>query len=196
MEWPSKNVPHGGIFHTAKANYSPDTKNYLKLLMDESHMNNKLRNKVNYTLRNGQSLPKFVSDGPKYYSGKNPQPPVLIRLSNWGKRSREAIVGSGAYDVPPFVPDHSKEDREKDKERLQKIMAFGKPNEREIIIKKKKAPQPKKQLNKFDLIVQEIEDRQNWLKEIEELGEGHQYRDLINMQIQEKLRELDQLKSN
>lgn len=29
MQWPSKNVSQGGIFHTAKATYSPETKNFL-----------------------------------------------------------------------------------------------------------------------------------------------------------------------
>lgn len=44
--------------------------------------------------------------------------------------------------------------------------------------------------------MQEIQERQIWLKEMEELGEGHKYREVINLQIQARLRELDKLKSS
>lgn len=42
--------------------------------------------------------------------------------------------------------------------------------------------------------MKEIQDRQEWLKEMEELGEGHKHREVINLQIQARLREMEKIK--
>lgn len=42
--------------------------------------------------------------------------------------------------------------------------------------------------------MQEIKDREEWLKEMEELGEGAKYRLMIKQQIQEKFNEIEKLK--
>ncbi|KAJ8951565.1 hypothetical protein NQ318_020441 [Aromia moschata] len=38
MEWPSKNVRPGGVLHCAKANYSPETHQFLKLLRNDGSL--------------------------------------------------------------------------------------------------------------------------------------------------------------
>lgn len=40
---------------------------------------------------------------------------------------------------------------------------------------------------------QDIKDREEWLKEMEQLGEGDKYRHIIEQQIQEKVREMSRL---
>lgn len=45
----------------------------------------------------------------------------------------------------------------------------------------------------FFPVMQEIKDRENWLKEMEELGEGNKYKLIIEQQIQEKVREMNRL---
>lgn len=48
----------------------------------------------------------------------------------------------------------------------------------------------------FDVIsvVQEIQEREEWLKQMEELGEGKQHRLVIQQQIQARVREMEKMK--
>ncbi|GJQ72345.1 hypothetical protein Trydic_g3432 [Trypoxylus dichotomus] len=195
MEWPSKSIAYGGVFHPPKVQYSPETKNFLKLLMDESRLNNNIRKKINYALRSGDPLPAMHSDRGDYRR-REQQPPIMIRPGSSRRRTQTDIVKSGAYERDKFVPDRSKEDREVLKARLQNIMANGREPLKKPI--KKELPKSNKepQTNKFDEIMQEIKERQDWLSEMEALGEGHKHKEVINLQIQAKLRELRELKPN
>ncbi|KRT78199.1 hypothetical protein AMK59_6937, partial [Oryctes borbonicus] len=161
--------------------------------MDESVLNNTLRKKINYALRTGDPLPSIHSDRGDYRQ-RVQQPPLIIRPGSSKRRTRTDIVNSGAYEREKFVPDHSKEDREVLKARLQNIMADGREPLRKPVKKQLPKSHEKPQMNKFDEIIQEIKDRQEWLEEMESLGEGHKHREVINLQIQAKLRELEKLK--
>lgn len=44
--------------------------------------------------------------------------------------------------------------------------------------------------------MQEIKERQDWLNDMEALGEGHKHREVINLQIEARLREIQKLKPN
>ncbi|KAI4456549.1 hypothetical protein MML48_8g00007059 [Holotrichia oblita] len=197
MEWPSKSIPCGGVFQPSKVQYSQETKNYLKLLMDESRLNNNIRQKINYALRDGDPLPNLHSSRSDRGRRIERQPPVLFRPGSSRRRTYSEIINSGAYERDKFVPDRTKEDREILKTRLQNIMANGKESLKKPVVQKiETKAKDKPEMNKFDELKQEIEERQIWLKEMEEIGEGHKYREVINLQIQARLRELNKLKSN
>ncbi|XP_018569045.1 UPF0193 protein EVG1 homolog [Anoplophora glabripennis] len=193
MEWPSRNVAHGGILHAHKVSYSPETHKFLKLLMDESKMTMMQRNKLNYYLRNGEPLPsaRKISSGSKLNV-----PLVTIRPGSSKRRSRDTIIKSGVYERDKYYPIHPKVDREKEKEKLQDKMAYNK----EIKVRKAKVLKGKDkgddevEINRFDQLMQEIKDREDWLKEMEELGQGEKYRLIITQQIQSKVREMQNLK--
>lgn len=44
------------------------------------------------------------------------------------------------------------------------------------------------------LVMREIKDREEWLREMEELGQGEKYKLIITQQIQSKVREMESLK--
>lgn len=43
-------------------------------------------------------------------------------------------------------------------------------------------------------MVNEIKEREEWLHEMEDLGEGHKYKLLIQQQIEARVREMEKLK--
>lgn len=87
-------------------------------------------------------------------------------------------------------------DLEKEKHRLQTILATGKePEER----KRKPTPTPGRQedpapeVDRFDELVKEIQERKEFLADMEALGQGRQYRGLILAEISQKLREMEDI---
>ncbi|XP_066246066.1 UPF0193 protein EVG1 homolog [Euwallacea similis] len=194
MEWPSRNIHQGGILHPAKATYSPETHQFLKVLMEESKLSMMQRKKVNYFLRNGEPLPTLGS------WSRNRRSKILevtIRPGSSKKRSRDDIVSSGAYEREPFRATCPVVDREREKEKLANKMAYNKDIlvTKEKIIRKIESEEVKVDPNKFDQLVQDIKEREQWLKEMEELGQGDKYRVIIEQQIQNKVIEMKRLKT-
>ncbi|CAH1977917.1 unnamed protein product [Acanthoscelides obtectus] len=183
-----------GILHPRKVTYSPETHQFLKLLMDETKMSTMQRNKMNYYLRNGEPLPSLS----RSRSGRNPHiPDVTIRPGSPRRRTRETIIRSGVYERESFRPTYPVVDREKEKEKLQNKMAFNKDitvNPVKVMTKIVESKMDKDEQNRFDQIMEEIKEREKWLKEMEFLGEGNKYRHIIAQQIQEKVREISRLK--
>nr|XP_024643324.1 UPF0193 protein EVG1 isoform X3 [Macaca nemestrina]XP_024643325.1 UPF0193 protein EVG1 isoform X3 [Macaca nemestrina]XP_024643326.1 UPF0193 protein EVG1 isoform X3 [Macaca nemestrina]XP_024643327.1 UPF0193 protein EVG1 isoform X3 [Macaca nemestrina] len=82
------------------------------------------------------------------------------------------------------IMDIMKRDLEKEKQRLQNIFAMGKdPEER-----KRKAPParqeaPAPEQDRFEELVKEIQERKEFLTDMEALGQGKQYRGIILAEI-------------
>lgn len=85
-------------------------------------------------------------------------------------------------------------DLEKEKRRLQNIFATGKePEER-----KRKPPPvqqeaPAPELDRFEELVKEIQERKAFLADMEALGQGRRYRGVILTEISQKLQEMEDL---
>ncbi|RZB39072.1 UPF0193 protein EVG1 -like, partial [Asbolus verrucosus] len=186
MDWPSKNVPRGGILHPAKASYSPETHQFLRVLMDENKLSMFQRKKIDYYLRNGEPLPLPSSRTGDELKARRKPPTVLVRPGSSKRRTRETILKSGAYEREKFVPKHSRIDREKEKNRLQNRMAFGKDVEPKRPVVRIKESDAVHEINRFDQLVNEIKEREEWLQKMEELGQGNKYRLVIQQQIQAK----------
>ncbi|XP_030760632.1 UPF0193 protein EVG1 homolog [Sitophilus oryzae] len=193
MQWQSKNVPQGGILQPPRASYSPETHNFLKVLMEESRMSAMQRRKVDYILRNGEPLPPLQR---KMSRPKNNIPEVTIRPGSSKRRSREAILLSGAYEKDIFRPIKPGMDREREIEKLANKMAYREDVHvtKSKVLKKLEKEKVELAANRFDQLVQEIKEREEWLKEMDELGEGNKYKLIIEQQIQNKVREMDRLK--
>ncbi|XP_052016404.1 UPF0193 protein EVG1 [Apodemus sylvaticus] len=91
------------------------------------------------------------------------------------------------------IMDTMKRDLEKEKRRLQNIFATGKDME-----ERKKGPNVRKEdpapeLDRFDELVKEIQDRKEFLAAMEALGQGKQYRGIILAEISQKLREMEDI---
>uniref|UniRef100_A0A2K6B4F8 Chromosome 22 open reading frame 23 n=1 Tax=Macaca nemestrina TaxID=9545 RepID=A0A2K6B4F8_MACNE len=97
---------------------------------------------------------------------------------------------------PPTAREQFKppRDLEKEKQRLQNIFAMGKdPEER-----KRKAPParqeaPAPEQDRFEELVKEIQERKEFLTDMEALGQGKQYRGIILAEISQKLREMEDI---
>ncbi|CAG5051763.1 unnamed protein product [Parnassius apollo] len=87
------------------------------------------------------------------------------------------------------------EDREKLKERLASVMAYGEQGLQPSTMPRLVKQPPKLPTNKemwHDLVTQ-IRERADWLAEMEMLGEADAHRDMIQDQIAERMRALDAL---
>ncbi|XP_050298553.1 UPF0193 protein EVG1 homolog [Anthonomus grandis grandis] len=191
MEWPSKNIPQGGILHPAKASYSPETHQFLKVLMDESKLSMMQRKQINYILRNGEPLP-VPGARPK----KNTKiPKVTIRPGSSRRRSKEDIVNSGAYERETYRSNVPLMDREREKDKLANKMAYNDDVKvsKSRILKKVEKEEVALEPNRFDQLVEEIREREEWIKEMEKLGQADKYRLIIEQQIQDKVREMQRL---
>ncbi|KAF6117683.1 hypothetical protein HJG60_001796 [Phyllostomus discolor] len=93
------------------------------------------------------------------------------------------------------IMDTMKRDLEKEKRRLQNIFAMGKDKG-----ERKRKPPPTKQQkspvpepDRFEELVKEIQERKEFLADMEALGQGRQYRGIILAEISQKLREMEDI---
>ncbi|CAB3223678.1 unnamed protein product [Arctia plantaginis] len=188
ITWPSKNIPHGGIFHTRVANPSYGQRELLKVLLEESKLTLTQNQKNAYLLRQqDDTKPTHQPQSRK----------LLIRPRTSRRRSLSEIRSSGAYDYGGYQPLKRGQDREQMKEKLANTMTYGDAEEQPkpmIISTKKKGP-PKLPTNKekWNELVTQIRERTEWLAEMEYLGHGAAHRDIIGDQIAERMRALDAL---
>ncbi|XP_047024093.1 UPF0193 protein EVG1 homolog isoform X1 [Helicoverpa zea] len=188
ITWPSKNVPHGGIFHTRVAEPTENQRELLKVLLEESKLTIAQRQKSAFKLRAHE---ENKSDRELLVR----MPVVRPRTSR--RRSLSTIRESGVFDADRYRPLKRGEDREKMKERLANTMAYGddqeqRPKPPPAISKK---PQPQLPTNKqmWHELVTQIRERTEWLAEMEYLGQAAPHRDIIKDQIAERMRALDAL---
>ncbi|XP_036338405.1 UPF0193 protein EVG1 homolog [Rhagoletis pomonella] len=197
--WPSERIPQGGLFHTPKFEYSKETADLLTALMAESKMSMMMRKKINYHLRNGEPLPK---PEPPRFNTKDPETGALdiLRHARLAKRkSLEQILASDAYKLPPYRPKPTNRmPTEKEKKLLQEAMSGMRLAETSL--KAKRKPKSRNDFNAteenlIDELLDQINERANWLAEMEELGEGKRFRNEVREQITERLRHIKALEA-
>ncbi|ETN63274.1 hypothetical protein AND_005016 [Anopheles darlingi] len=197
MDWPSTRVAQGGLFHTPRARYTKETQDLIKVLMEEAKLTILQRNKINYHLRNGEPLP--LPKEPKYEQEYSNFLPLAIPRKNIKKRSLNTIIESGAFDVEKYVPHKPKEPIEKMKQKLQEQMSGIKvfPDDgrrRQRVVRSKSEDCMDFAVpDRASELLEEINERVQWLEEMEALGEGKKHRATIQLQIAEKLNELKRL---
>ncbi|XP_072512160.1 UPF0193 protein EVG1 isoform X3 [Notamacropus eugenii] len=157
-----------GFWHSRQSSYTPETCQLLK---------------------GGEALPSYCNP----VSSQKPMPkrinslclpPILAPRPHL--RPAEVCQATEAYTRDQFKPRPCR-DIEKEKERLQNIFANGK----EGIEKKKKKPSVRQaellpsdpEPDRFEELVKEVHERQEFLAEMEALGRGKQYRGIILTEI-------------
>lgn len=105
IEWPSTRIPQGGIFHPPKVQYSKDTHDLMKVLMEEANLTMMQRKKLNYHLRSGDPLPPpNQNESNLMNDDENMQAyNIMMRVRNSRRRGLDEIKASGAYDKEKFV---------------------------------------------------------------------------------------------
>lgn len=187
--------------------------------MEEAKLTNLQRNKINYHLRNGSSLPAKEEEEPRTTRGGC----LTARLRyDARRRSLDAIKLSGAYEIPDSVVGPFREPTDLAKKRLQATMSGIKGTPRtarrgkrqtgnlgandEVVLDAHQQIQMCRWLkfkyyihkNIFNIsillsVLDEIKDRAEWLDDMERLGQGKKPRTMIQSQIAEKLREIKRL---
>ncbi|XP_004634662.1 UPF0193 protein EVG1 isoform X3 [Octodon degus] len=149
-------------------------------------------------LKEGDPLPLQCSPTSSQMTAPSKQPASAICLSP-GLTTRSHLrpaslcQANGAYSRDQFRPQATR-DLEKEKRRLQNIFATGKdPEER-----KRKGPparqeEPAHELDRFEELVREVQERKEFLAAMEALGQGRQYHGIILTEISQKIREMEDI---
>ncbi|XP_063740035.1 UPF0193 protein EVG1 isoform X2 [Eleginops maclovinus] len=166
-----------------------------KMMMQESRLNHLQRKQINECLKNGAALP--LNSDPKSSSS-----PVQQKTSKCvqkrvpGKpqrRSAESCRLGNSYVREKFCPGPSR-DLEKEKRRLQNILATG---EEEPTASKNFAAcrnqEVAEQRDRYQIVLDEIQERRQFLTEMGSLGQERQYTNIINSEISQRIRELQVL---
>ncbi|XP_063361985.1 UPF0193 protein EVG1 homolog [Cydia amplana] len=189
VQWPSKSIPHGGIFHTRTVEPSVAQQQFLKVLLEESKLSIAQRQKQAWALRQEDEA-------------KEPRCPrrevTMIRPKTSRRRSLSAIKESGVFELDKYIPLKRGEDREALKAKLAMSMEHGDTPEQgppppPRIAKPKPKPQLPTVKDKRNELLTQIRERAEWLAEMEDLGHAAPHRDIVRDQIAERLRALDSL---
>ncbi|NXX84582.1 EVG1 protein, partial [Urocolius indicus] len=109
-------------------------------------------------------------------------------------RPAEVCRAGDAYTREKFRPQATR-DLEKEKQRLQNILATGKDvveqeaKQMPRQMKEEEIPEP----DRFEELVKEVQERREFLAEMEALGQGKKYQRIILTEISQKLREMELL---
>ncbi|XP_031796497.1 UPF0193 protein EVG1 isoform X1 [Sarcophilus harrisii] len=178
-----------GFWQAPQSGYTPETCQLLKVMMEESKLTNFQQRHLMDSVKRGDALPSRCS--PSSSQKPTPKrvstfclPPILGPRPHL--RPAEVCQANEAYSRDQFKPRPCR-DTEKEKERLQDIFTNGK----EAIEKRKKKqsvrqakplpsdPEP----DRFEELVKEVRERQEFLAEMQALGQGKQYRGIILTEI-------------
>ncbi|XP_001916499.4 UPF0193 protein EVG1 isoform X3 [Equus przewalskii] len=180
------------------ATYTPGTCELLRVMMKKSKLTSFQQRHIMDTMRRGDPLPLQCSptSSQRVVPSKQPAPamylpPILAARSRL--RPASMCQANGAYSREQFKP-QAPRDLEKEKRRLQNILATGKNPEEQ----KRKPPPvqqegPAPEVDRFEELVKEIQERKEFLADMEALGQGRQYRGVILAEISQKLREMEDI---
>ncbi|XP_034247643.1 UPF0193 protein EVG1 [Thrips palmi] len=194
-------VPMGaGVLHAKRATYSPETHQLLKVLMAESRLTMLQRKQLGASLRQGDSLP--AQPQPAHCPSSLPRANNPFEANNpfrlGCRRLRDTILSSGAYERDRFVPAHPRIDKDGEKRTFQDKMSFGRvmppsPRNKKSKFRRPSSPPAQAEMDRFDELVQEVNERVQFLKEMEDLGQAHKYYPIIQQEIAAKVREMERI---
>ncbi|NXP50008.1 EVG1 protein, partial [Heliornis fulica] len=175
--------------------YSPGTRDLLIVMMEESKLTRVQRRYLMDCIKRGDTLPLQCHPT----SSKEPAPaapassPAVCRLSAKPHLRPAKVCQAGdAYTREKFKP-QARRDLEKEKQRLQNILATGKDvvehevKQTLVQTEGKEIPEP----DRFEELISEIQERKEFLAEMEGLGQGKKYRRIVLTEISQKMREME-----
>ncbi|XP_075039070.1 UPF0193 protein EVG1 [Mixophyes fleayi] len=193
----SMQVPKGtGFWTSAKpAQYSKETQELLKVMMQESKLTNFQQRQIGERLQNGDALPihchpsSSITKHKPTVSASQPKKASSINARPSLRPATKCRAGD-AYSREKFQP-RATRDLNKEKTRLQNIMATGKELPELHIVPPQSEEDDEEERDRFDELVAEIQERWDFLEEMEAMGRGKQYQNIINTEISQKLREME-----
>ncbi|XP_053493277.1 UPF0193 protein EVG1 isoform X3 [Ictalurus furcatus] len=182
-----------GLWNCPRFKYSKDTQELMQVMMQESRLTNFQQRQINKQLKKGGVLP--LSCNPT--SSTAPAEPQLrvskgpVLSSRPQRRSAEKCCAGDSYTRERFRPSITR-DLEKEKRRLQNILATGHEEMQPSPSHTRPANRTEDtEKDRFQEVLDEIEERRQFLDEMNALGRGRQYHHIINTEISQKIRELE-----
>ncbi|XP_005039808.2 PREDICTED: UPF0193 protein EVG1, partial [Ficedula albicollis] len=187
--------PRGGSGAGRPARYSTGTRELVRAMMEEMHLTHSHKRYLMDYVKRGDALPlqRFppsskepvpVSNPAAWQPRRLPARPLL--------RPAEVCRAGDAYTREKFKPQPTR-DLEKEKRRLQNILATGKDEVEDEVAqvfvwkKEEEIAEP----DRFEELMNEIQERREFLTQMEALGQGKKYQGIILTEISQKLHEME-----
>ncbi|XP_028454806.1 UPF0193 protein EVG1 [Perca flavescens] len=187
-----------GLWNNPRATqYSKETQDLLRLMMQESKLTNLQRKQINECLKNGAALP-LTSESTSPASAPQPKTSKSVQKrlpGNPQRRSAESCRSGNSYVREKFHPGPIR-DSEKEKRRLQNILATGKEEPTVAAFQNVRACrnlEVAEQKDEYQEVLDEIEERRQFLADMTSLGLEKQYINIITTEISQRIRELQVL---
>ncbi|XP_061220603.1 UPF0193 protein EVG1 isoform X2 [Neopsephotus bourkii] len=183
-------MPGGGgpsAVRGGAAGYSPGTRELLRAMMEESKLTHFQRRYLMECVERGDTMPLrcHPTTSKEPAPASSPHAHQRSRLSAKPHlRPASACQAGGSYIREKFKP-RATRDLEKEKQRLQNILATGKDvvehKVKPVVVqtKEEESPEP----DRFEELVNEIQERKEFLAEMDALGQGKKYRRIILTEI-------------
>ncbi|KAM9362788.1 UPF0193 protein EVG1 [Symphorus nematophorus] len=198
MEASSESRARGGLWNNPRTTqYSKETQDMLRLMMQESRLNNLQRKQINECLKNGASLP-LTFDRTASASTPQPKPSKSVQKvlpARPQRRSAESCRSGDSYVREKFRPAPTR-DLEKEKRRLQCILATGQEEPSAPSLQSPPACQSAGVVEErecYQEVLDEIEERRQFLADMASLGQERKYINIVNSEISQRIRELEVL---
>ncbi|XP_015484273.1 UPF0193 protein EVG1 isoform X2 [Parus major] len=177
------------------ARYSKGTRELVRATMEELHLTHSQKRYLMDYVKRGDALPlqRFPPSSKQPVHVSYPAACQPCRLpARPLLRPAKVCQAEDAYTREKFKPQPIR-DLEKEKRRLQNILATGKDEVedkvKQVFIQKKEeeiaAP------DQFEELMNEIQERREFLAEMEALGQGKKYQGIILTEISQKLHEME-----
>ncbi|XP_047433302.1 UPF0193 protein EVG1 [Mugil cephalus] len=192
MEASSHFTPGRGLWNNPRATQSSkESQDMLRLMKQESRLTNFQRKQINKSSKNEPALPLTWNTAPssqtkfvqKHISGHSQ------------RRSAECCRSGNSYTREMFRPGPTR-DLEKEKRRLQNILATGQEEIR--VASREKVPakcttEKSEEEQRYEEVLNGIEERRQFLADMASLGQEREYIGIIDTEISQKIRELELL---
>ncbi|XP_028280582.1 UPF0193 protein EVG1 [Parambassis ranga] len=181
-----------GLWNNPRAaQRSKEAQDMMRIIKQESRLTSLQRRHSNKPHKNGSIVHMTCESAPPSASEESVQKRPVCHPQ---KRSAESCRAGDSYTREKFHPGLTR-DLEKEKRRLQSIMATGE-EPRTAMSKKAPArqnPDVSEEPDRYQEVLDEIEERRQFLADMASLGQEKQYADMINTEISQKIRELELL---
>ncbi|CAH8578938.1 unnamed protein product [Schistosoma intercalatum] len=212
----------GGFWNTKKVNYSEETKKVLNDLVNESKISNFYRRSISDSIKNGESLSTNFENTSKIGRNllSEQKKKSIKRARRPQRRTRSLIELSGAYDPVPYNPSPiTINTGAAEKLRLAHLMTYGEePTWKSLqndqikdgrleylgrrILKYPKTDGDNDDYNnkqietnkdRFDELIDEINERSEFLTQMRKLGRLKEYQTTVETEISQLIREMEQI---
>ncbi|CAL9700745.1 unnamed protein product [Knipowitschia caucasica] len=181
----------GGQWKCARP-VTQQTQQLLKQLMLDTRLTNVQKRQLRDCFINGTPLHLVCARNPPPPPPPQSKPKPCTSRGPKGKpqkRSADQCQAGGSYVRDRFKPGPTR-DLEKEKRHLQKILAMGKDEPSATIKESPPDSEAPEEKDRVDELVEEIEERRQFLEDMASMGQEKHYVNVINTEISQRIREL------